>query len=63
MALRTDGNHQYSWMKNKAIGVRELDPTAHLAPQHSQLMTERGILRFKAAVRLERQGQQSKKET
>ena len=33
--------------------VRELDTTAHLTLQHDQLMSERGILRFKSALRLE----------
>ena len=35
--------------EEQAIAVREMDPTAHLAPQHSQLMAERGNLRFKSA--------------
>jgi len=37
----------------QAIAVREVDATAHLALQHDQLMSERGILCFKPALRLE----------
>ena len=36
--------------------VREGDATAHLALQHDQLMSERGILCFKPALRLEERG-------
>jgi site-specific recombinase XerC len=52
MALSTDGNQRYSWMKN-SDRIREVDATAHLALQHDQLMSERGILCFKPALRLE----------
>jgi hypothetical protein len=31
--------------EEQAIAVRELDPTAHLALKHDQLMSERSILR------------------
>ena len=39
--------------EEQAIAVREVDATAHLALQHDQLMSERGILCFKPALRLE----------
>ncbi len=48
-ALRTNGNQRYSWMKNRrSLFVSRTRPL-NLAPQHSQLMAERGILRFKSA--------------
>ena len=46
----------------QAIAVRELDATTHLPPQHRQLMPEGGILCFKSALRLERQGEQGQEE-
>jgi len=46
--------------EEQAIAVRELDPTAYLALQHSQLMPERGILSFKSAFGLEDRGNQVK---
>ena len=42
--------------KEQAIGVRQPDPTSHLAPQHNQLMSERRILCLKPALRLEWRG-------
>ena len=42
--------------KEQAIAVREGDATAHLALQHDQLMSERGILCFKPDLRLEERG-------
>ena len=45
-------NRRYSWMKKQAIAVRELNTTA-IAPQHGQMMPQRGILCFKPALRLE----------
>jgi hypothetical protein len=42
--------------------IRELDPTAHLALQHNQLTSERGILSLKPADRPERRNQQPQKE-
>src|SRR6266545_4583112 len=48
--------------EEQAIAVRELDATADLASQRDQLVSERGILRFKSARRLERRGQQPEKE-
>jgi hypothetical protein len=44
------------------IAVRELDPTAHLALEHNQLTSERGILSLKPADRPERRNQQPQKE-
>ena len=44
--------------EEQAIAVRELDPTAHLALQHNQLLSQRGILRFKSALGLEERGSQ-----
>ena len=49
--------------EEQAVAVRKVDATAHLASQYNQLMPERGILRFKSALRLERRGQQRQKET
>ena len=37
--------------------VRELDPTLQLTPQNDRLMSQRRILSFKPALRLERRGQ------
>jgi hypothetical protein len=48
--------------EEQAVAVRELDATAHLALQDDQLMPQRGILRFKSAVRLEWRGQQSQEQ-
>jgi hypothetical protein len=39
-----------------AIAVREPGPAGHLAPQNDQLMSERGILSLKPALRLEWRG-------
>jgi hypothetical protein len=41
--VRTDGNQRGQLDEEQAITVRELDPTAHLALQHGQLMAEGGI--------------------
>ena len=48
--------------QEQAIAVRELDATAHLPPQHNQLMPERGVLGLKSALRLERRGEQGQEE-
>ena len=48
--------------EEQAIAIRELDPTAHLAPQHDQLMSQRGVLRLKSALRLEERGNQVQEE-
>jgi hypothetical protein len=45
-------------MAEQPIAVRQVDATAHLALQHHQLMSERGILCFKSTIRFERRGQQ-----
>ncbi len=42
--------------------IGELDAAAHLALQHGQLMSERGILCFKSALGLEERGDQVKEE-
>src|SRR5262245_63895511 len=39
--------------EEQAIAVRELGPTAHLALQHDQLTSERGILSLESADRPE----------
>ena len=39
--------------KEHAVAVREPDPTAHLALQYNQLLSQRGIFRFKPAFGLE----------
>jgi hypothetical protein len=46
--------------KEPATVVREPDPAAQLTTQHNQLMSERRILSFKPALRLEGQGQDGK---
>jgi len=56
MALSTDGNQRYSWMKNRRSLFVELDATAQLALQDDQLMPEHGIFCFKSGFRLERRG-------
>jgi hypothetical protein len=48
--------------EEQAIAVRELDPTAHLALKHDQLMSKRGILSLEPADRPERRNQQPQKE-
>src|SRR5262245_32892454 len=42
--------------EEEAIGVREVNTTAHFALKHDQLTSERGILCFKPALRLEARG-------
>ena len=49
--------------KEPAIVVREPDPALHLPPQNDQLMSERRILCFKPALRLEWRGQDGQDET
>jgi hypothetical protein len=46
-----------------AIMVREPDATMQLTPQDNQLMSERRILCFKSALRLERRSQDGQNET
>jgi hypothetical protein len=46
--------------KEPAIVVGEPDPAVQLTTQHYQLMSERRILSFKSAPRLEGQGQDGK---
>jgi hypothetical protein len=48
--------------EEQAIAVRELDPTAHLALQHNQLLPQRGVLCFKLAHGLEERGNQVQEE-
>src|SRR5262249_22048635 len=48
--------------EEQAVAVRQLDATACLSLQHGQLMPQRGILRFKSALGLERRGNQVQKE-
>jgi hypothetical protein len=48
--------------EEQAIAVRELDPTAHLALKHDQLMSKRSILSLEPADRPERRNQQPQKE-
>jgi hypothetical protein len=43
-----------------AIAVREPDPPLHLTPQDDQLMSERRVLGFKPALRLEWRSHESK---
>ena len=39
--------------EDHAIAVAEADTARHLSPQHNQLISERGVLCFKPALRLE----------
>ena len=48
--------------QEQPIPIRELDTTAHLPLQHDQLMSERGVLCLKSALRLERRGEQGQEE-
>ena len=48
--------------EEQAIAVREPDATSHLPPQHDQLMSERGVLCLKSALRLEWRGEQGQEE-
>src|SRR5215470_3586579 len=48
--------------EEQAVAVRELYAAAYLALQHGQLMPQRGILRCKSALGLERRGNQVQKE-
>jgi hypothetical protein len=49
--------------KEPAIVVCEPDPALHLTPQNDQLMSERHVLGFKPALRLEWHGQNGRYET
>jgi hypothetical protein len=60
--INVTANPTAEWIAQQAIAVRELDATADLASHRDQLMSERGILRFKSARRLERRGQQPENE-
>jgi hypothetical protein len=42
--------------KEPAIVVRQPDPALNLTPQYDQLTSERGVLGFKPALRLEWRG-------
>jgi hypothetical protein len=46
-----------------AVAVREPDPPLHPTPQNDQLMSERRVLGFKPALRLEWRGEDSHYET
>jgi hypothetical protein len=54
IALRTAGTIQLD--EEQAIAIGKVNATAHLALQHDQLMSERGIFCFKPALRLEERG-------
>ena len=49
--------------KEQAIVVREPDPAVQLTPQHDQLVSERRVLCFKPALRLEWRGQDGQDES
>jgi len=57
MALMTEGNHRYCWMKNKRSSFVSRTRPCSLLPQHDQLLSERRVLGFKLALRLEWRGQ------
>jgi hypothetical protein len=48
--------------EEQAIPIRKLDTTAHLPPQHDQLMSERHVLCLKSALRLEWRDQEGQEE-
>jgi hypothetical protein len=54
IALRIDGKPAIQLDEEQAVAVGDWTATAPLALQHDQLTSERGILRLKSAVRLER---------
>jgi hypothetical protein len=49
--------------KEPSIAVRKPDSAVHLTSQNNQLMSERRILGFKPALRLEWRGQNGQYET
>jgi hypothetical protein len=49
IALRTDGYQRKRLDEEQAIAISKVNTTTHLALQHNQLMSERGILRLKSA--------------
>jgi hypothetical protein len=49
--------------KKQAIAVRKPDAPVHHAAQHNHLVSERGILGFKLALRLEWRGQDGEGKT
>ena len=63
MALRTEGNHRYSWMKNqRSLFVSRTRPRS-LRRNTIQLMSQHRILGFKSALRLEWRDQNAQDET
>jgi hypothetical protein len=46
--------------KKPAVVVRQPDPALHFTPQNHQLMSERRVLRFEPALRLEWRSQERK---
>jgi hypothetical protein len=60
MVLRTDGNHRYSWTKNKRSPFVKW--TRLRALRYDQLTSERYVLCLKSALRLEWQDQQGQDE-
>jgi hypothetical protein len=46
----------------RSVASGEPDAATHLPPQYDQLMSERGVLPLKSALRLERRGEQSQEE-
>jgi hypothetical protein len=48
--------------KDQAIAVGEADAPSHLAPQHNQLIPERGVFCLKPALRLKWRGQNGQEE-
>ena len=62
MALRTDGNHRYSWMKTKrSLFVSRTRPRTFRRNMMSCL-SERSVFCLKSALRLERQDEQGQEE-
>ena len=62
MALRTDGNHRYSWTKNRRSPFVSWTRPRTFRRKYDQLMSERSVLCLKSALRLERRGEQGQEE-
>src|SRR5262245_41105022 len=49
--------------EEQAIGIREMNATSYLTPQHGHLTPERGVLRCKPALRPKGRGEQRQQKT
>ena len=62
IAVKTEGNQRYSWLKNERSPLVNWMRPRTLRRQHDQLMAKRSVLRFQSALRLERRGDQRQEE-